>query len=244
LEKHYCFASSFPAERAVTGSIPSRLLDQLIDSFGLMATAGISDNIGWWSKFRPSLGLLPSIVALALAVVSSPIVPAGSWLQFDLDSLGWLSFVVGAGFRWWGALYMAGSPRGALVTTGPFSICRNPMQIGNLLLGSALVLFVGSATFGAGFVLGTIVYLSIVVGAEQKGLARRFGSDYRQYCQRVPRFSIRPSLFHSPETLFIGARELGHELRFATLWMWLPVIGKTLAQLRAEAWWPHLIRLP
>jgi protein-S-isoprenylcysteine O-methyltransferase Ste14 len=209
-----------------------------------MATAGISDNIGWGSKIGPSLGLSPLLLALALALVSAPIVPPGSWLQFDLDSLGWLSFAMGASFRWWGALYVAGSPRGALVTSGPFSICRNPMQIGNLLLGSSLVLFVGSATFAAGFVLAAIAYLSIAVGAEQRQLARRFGSEYRQYCGQVPRLWIRPGLFRSQETLFVSAHELGHELRLATIWMWLPVIGKTLAQLRAETWWPHLIRLP
>src|SRR6266850_1886896 len=90
-------------------------LDQLIDSLGFMATAGISDSVGWWSKTRPLLGITPSLIALGLALVSPPIVPAGSWLQFDLDSLGWLSFILGAGFRWWGALYVAGAPRGALV---------------------------------------------------------------------------------------------------------------------------------
>src|SRR5207248_2867428 len=145
-ENHYVSAPLF-RRRGATFGPDSRvlLLDQLIDSFGFMATAGISDNIGWWSKIGPSLGLSPLVLALTLALVSAPIIPPGSWLQFDLDSLGWLSFAMGASFRWWGALYVAGSPRGALVTSGPFSICRNPMQIGNLLLGSSLVLFVGSA---------------------------------------------------------------------------------------------------
>jgi protein-S-isoprenylcysteine O-methyltransferase Ste14 len=209
-----------------------------------MATAGISDSIGWWSKIGLPLGLSPSLAALGLTLVSPPIVQAGSWLQFNLDSLGWLTFVIGAGFRWWGTLYVAGSPRGSLVTAGPFSICRNPMQIGNLLLGSSLVLFVGSVTFGLGFVVGAIAYLSLAVNAEQQRLTRRFGNDYRDYCQRVPRLWIRPGLFRSPETLFVSIRDLGRELRIATLWMWLPVIGKTLAQLRTETWWPHLIRLP
>jgi protein-S-isoprenylcysteine O-methyltransferase Ste14 len=220
------------------------LFDQLIDRFGFMATAGISDNVGWESKIGPSLGLSPLLLALILALLSAPIVPPGSWLQFDLDSLGWLSFAIGASFRWWSALYVAGSPRAALVTSGPFSICRNPTQFGNLMLGVSLALFVGSATFAAGFMLGAIAYLSIAIGAEQRQLAKRFGNEYRKYCGHVPRLWIRPGLFQSQDTLFVSARELGHELRIATLWMWLPVIGKTLAQLRAEPWWPHLIRLP
>ncbi|HEV3415576.1 MAG TPA: isoprenylcysteine carboxylmethyltransferase family protein [Pirellulales bacterium] len=209
-----------------------------------MATAGISDNVGWWSRIQPWLCLAPSALTLGLALVSSPRITVGSWLQFYVDTLGWLSFVLGAALRWWCALYLASMPRTALITSGPFSICRNPMQIGNLLLGFSLVLFVASATFALGFAVGAVVCLSMVVAAEERQLARSLGNEYRQYFHRVGRFLIRPSLFQSPETLFVDAAELARELRLTAVWMWLPVVGKTLAQMRADTWWPHLLHLP
>jgi protein-S-isoprenylcysteine O-methyltransferase Ste14 len=208
-----------------------------------MATAGISDNVGWWSRIQPWVCLLPSALALGLTLVSTPRIPVGSWLQFYIDTLGWLSFVLGTALRWWSALYLASSPRTTLITSGPFSICRNPVQIGNLLLGFSLVLFVASATFALGFAIGAAACLSMAVRTEERRLMRSHGNVYRQYCQRVGRFLMRPSLFQSPEYLFVDAGELARELRLTAVWMWLPVVGKTLAQMRADTWWPHLLHL-
>lgn len=118
------------------------------------------------------------------------------------------------------------------------------MQIGNLLLGLSLVLFVGSWTFALGSAVAAIAYLAVVVRDEQRLLTHRFGLEYRAYCRRVPAFWIRPGLFQSPETMFIDGVALWREVRRTALWMWLPVIGKTFAQIRAESWLPHLLGLP
>ena len=202
--------------------------------------AGTPEVVGFWPRFRALLGLAPAFVALGLTLVSSPTVTCGSWVQFTLNSLAWLSFVAGASFRWWSAIYLAGSARGALVTRGPFSICRHPIQVGNLLLGLSLVLFVGSVTFALGFALAAAAYLTLALRAEEQWLGQRYGRGFREYCQRVPKLVIRPMQFQSPETIFVSAAELVRELRCAVVWMWLPVIGQTLAQLRAESW----IRVP
>jgi len=206
--------------------------------------AGSPEVDGFWPRFRSLLALAPAAVALGLALVSPPILTCGSWAQFDLESLAWLSFVAGAAFRWWGAIYLAGAARGALVTAGPFSICRHPSQIGNLLLGTSLVLFIGSATFALGFAIAAAAYLTVELRAEERWLDRRYGRRFRDYCSQVPKVLIRPERFRSPETIFVSARELVRELRCAAIWMWIPVISKTLAQFRAETWWPHLLRLP
>ena len=117
------------------------------------------------------------------------------------------------------------------------------MQVGSFLLGLALVLFLGSATVAVGFAGGGFACLSLLAAAEETRLEKVYGAKYRSYCQRVPRFWIRPGLFQSPETLYVDATMLFSELRRAAVWMWLPVLGKTLAQLRAESWWPHLLGL-
>jgi hypothetical protein len=131
-----------------------------------------------------------------------------------------------------------------LVTRGPFSICRHPIQVGNLLLGLSLVLFVGSATFALGFALAAAAYLTLALRADEHWLGRRYGLGFREYCLRVPLIIVRPGRFQSPETIFVSAAELVRELRCTVVWMWLPIVGQTLAQLRAENWWPHLLRLP
>ncbi len=186
----------------------------------------------------------PGVAGLALALLSPPLVAAGSWRQFEVDSVAWLSFVLGSALRWWGTFYLASSPRGMLVASGPYSMCRHPIQLGNLFLGASLALFVGSATFGVGAAFTAVAYVAVVVAAEEHRLMSRFGIEYAAYRRRVPAFWMRPGLYHSPETVFVDGVALAGELRRTALWMWLPVLGKTFAQLRAEAWLPHLLRLP
>jgi protein-S-isoprenylcysteine O-methyltransferase Ste14 len=208
-----------------------------------MATAGTADTFGWWSRAQPWVRLAPAVFALGLALVSWPNIAVESWMRVHVDTAAWLVFVAAAGIRWWATLCRASEPRG-LVATGPYSICRNPMLMANLLFGVSFALFLASATFAIGFVVGAIGCLSLAVAAEEHELARRFGREYRDYCNEVPRYWLRMGHFRSPETLIARRADLIPELRLTALWMWLPIIGKMLAQFRAEAWWPHLLRLP
>jgi hypothetical protein len=164
-------------------------------------------------------------------------------MRVHVDTAAWLVFVAAAGVRWWAALTRAADPH-ALATTGPYSVCRNPMLIANLLFGMSLALFLASATFAIGFLVGAIGWFATVVAAEEHNLARRFGFEYQHYCRDVPRLWLQIRTFQSPETLTVCRANLLAEFRLTAVWMWLPVVGKLLAQLRAESWWPHLLRLP
>ena len=72
-----------------------------------------------------------------------------------------------------------------LVTTGIYSICRNPMYFGNLLILSGIGIFANSVLF----VFLTIpifmfLYASIIL-AEQSFLENKFGEEYNLYKQNV-----------------------------------------------------------
>jgi protein-S-isoprenylcysteine O-methyltransferase Ste14 len=208
-----------------------------------MATAGTADSFGWWSRAQPWVRFAPAVVTLGMALVSWSNIAVESWMRVHVDTAAWLVFVAAAGIRWWATLHLASEPR-CLSTTGPYSVCRNPMLVANLLFGISFALFLASATFAIGFVVGAIGCFLLAVAAEEHELVRRFGREYRDYCTDVPRFWLRMSHFRSPETLIARRAELIPELRLTALWMWLPVLGKMLAQFRAETWWPHLLRLP
>jgi len=127
---------------------------------------------------------------------------------------------------------------------GPYSICRNPLQLGNLLFCVSLACFLGSLTCSLGFAIAAIVYFSLTIRAEEQKLRDRFGEQYDRYCQRVSRLWPRLRLFGTPENILLDIGSLTHELRLAAIWMWLPVLGKAAAYCRAAAWWPHLFGLP
>ena len=86
------------------------------------------------------------------------------------------------------------SPKERLVVQGPYRYCRNPMITGVLfiLIGEALIfnsisILLWSVLF---FSINTLYFILI----EEPGLAKRFGENYRNYREHVPRWipNIRP----------------------------------------------------
>lgn len=75
-----------------------------------------------------------------------------------------------------------------LVTGGMFAHCRNPLYVGNFLIGLGLSLAVNSAFYlyiGVPFLLFS--YYAIVM-AEEDFLRGKYGRRYDAYCACVPRF--------------------------------------------------------
>ena len=79
------------------------------------------------------------------------------------------------------------APTQKLVTTGPYKLCRNPMQLGGIFY------FLGVGTLFASVTTGIICAgLVYILGAfyhkqvEEKELEERFGDDYRQYKKNTP----------------------------------------------------------
>lgn len=82
-------------------------------------------------------------------------------------------------------------PPRRLICAGPYCHVRNPMEFGNwlALTGRALAagcprLAIASLSFG----IGTHVWVVLI---EEPYLQRHFGSAYRAYCERVPRWRWR-----------------------------------------------------
>ena len=79
------------------------------------------------------------------------------------------------------------APTQRLVVTGPYRLCRNPIQLGALLyvLGLGTLTFslnTGLLALGAGLIVG-VVYIK---GVEEKELVARFGEAYEAYRRRTP----------------------------------------------------------
>ena len=75
-----------------------------------------------------------------------------------------------------------------LVTSGIYSITRNPMYVGMLLLLIALVLWLGALSP----VLAVIAFFLIIdrfqIKGEEQALTHIFGKSFQDYAARVPRW--------------------------------------------------------
>lgn len=138
------------------------------------------------------LGVLCAGVALdrslrvpPLPVARSRAVTAGS-LIFAAGAA--LALAATAQFKRAGTNVVPNRPATALVTTGLFRRSRNPGYIGQTLM--YLGLAVGARSASAFSALAPLLWLidQEVVAREERYLERKFGSAFRSYMRRVPRW--------------------------------------------------------
>lgn len=75
-----------------------------------------------------------------------------------------------------------------LTTWGPYSLVRNPLYVGNGLIGLGWSLMAGWGVMVFFLVLFFIVYNLIIVPTEEAFLENKFGEKYREYKKRTGRF--------------------------------------------------------
>jgi protein-S-isoprenylcysteine O-methyltransferase Ste14 len=143
--------------------------------------------------------LLFTLVYVVLLVGFRPVpfrnsAPADRWM----DAAGVLIILLGQGLRAAviGLAYIVrGGKHGKvyaekLVTEGVFRHCRNPLYVGNLLVLLGLFVIHNSPWV---YLLGVPFFLfaySAIVAAEEAYLRRQYGTEYDDYCRRVPRWLI------------------------------------------------------
>ncbi len=150
--------------------------------------------------FRYRNQLFPLLI-IGLFASAAPSTEMWGSLGFEIarDAIAWLIAIAGLVFRGIVIGY-AYIQRGGLnkkvyakdlVTSGMFSICRNPLYVGNILIYSAIFLMHGNAVVTiAGIVLFCFMYQCIVY-AEEAFLRQKFGAGYDAYCADVPRWMPR-----------------------------------------------------
>lgn len=89
-------------------------------------------------------------------------------------------------------------PPTRFVVRGLYRYCRNPMLTGVILLLIAEALLLQSGPLGiwaAIFFAGNAIYFPL---SEEPGLRKRFGDDYRIYCENVGRWIPRITPWTAP----------------------------------------------
>lgn len=80
-----------------------------------------------------------------------------------------------------------------LATDGPYAYVRNPLYLGNFLIGVGFCAVIWHVLIFGIFVVGFFLVYWITIKGEEERLAFRFGKDYTDYAGAVPRFIPRLS---------------------------------------------------
>jgi len=179
-----------------------------------------------------------------VSCLSQPPIGENSWLDFGLNALGFVTFAAGAVLRLWATLHIGGRKGHALVSDGPYALCRHPLYVGTLLLTASAALFAKSPIFAIGLVPATLSYVLLTVPAEERYLRNKLGDVYARYCEQTPRYFPRLRRPYRAGTITVSVRGLRAECWRALRWVWIPFLAQLVFHLRFDAAWPHPFRLP
>ncbi len=171
-------------------------------------------------RVRTTQGL--SIIALGLLAVSHRAAEDLIWAPV-MFFMGVLLVAVGALGRIWCGLYIAGYKNGALVTVGPYSMCRNPLYFFNLVALAGLGLATLTLTLTLLFVGMFATLYPAVIAQEEQELRRRHGEAFDRYRRVVPGFLPRLRLLVEPDIYPVKVRVLRRH--FADLLSLLTMLG-------------------
>lgn len=179
-------------------------------------------------------GAILTPITLAMLLLARPTVAS--------LMLGALLVVLGEGVRLW-AIGYAGEPTRkqeldapVLITSGPYSLVRNPLYFGNICNGMALALAACGGYRGGDlpwmfWTLPLVAVCSLaavygsIVALEEEFLEEQFGEEYRRYRAEVPALLPRRLKARAGVGSFCLSRALTFEK--STL-MWLVLIWATL----------------
>lgn len=196
--------------------------------------------VGGFPRYRILVSRLFGLGLLALLVFTNrPLLapePAAlaNWAGFVL-------LLVCAFGRLWSLQYLAGFKSRRVVSDGPYSLVRNPLYLFSFAGAMGLALAANHTLFALALVLAYLAYYPFVVISEERGLRQRLGSEYEDYCRRVPRFLPRLTGYHEPASYEINAARFSRNylevVWFPLAWMVL----QWLAQARAARWLPEVL---
>lgn len=129
----------------------------------------------------------------------------GSGAALAMVALGVIAVSLATVGRLWCALYISGRKNTALVTQGPYSVCRHPLYVCNFIGLMGLGLMTESLLVVA--LLATVFLISYpaVIRTEDQFLSGKFPA-FIDYLQNTPAMWPRPSLYKTDDTWSVNVR--------------------------------------
>lgn len=129
-------------------------------------------------KYRSSIGGLCLIVILWLATP-------------DVWSIcsGFLLMMAGMFFRAWSSGYINKDKE--LATEGPYSLTRNPLYFGSLILGSGIAVASNNLITYLIFIVYYLTFFIFLIAIERNRMRQRFGQQYEAWAKEANLFFPR-----------------------------------------------------
>jgi protein-S-isoprenylcysteine O-methyltransferase Ste14 len=145
--------------------------------------------------------------------------------------------------RMWSILYVGSKKNVELVTTGPYSMMRNPLYFFSCLGGVGVGLMYGSLLVALGLGLVAYAVFSVTAAKEAEFLRSKFGPAYEAYSRRTPHFWPNPALYADEQAVYFSPKALKRTLFDAMLFLAIFPVIEVLEYLHLSGTLPILMRV-
>ena len=138
---------------------------------------------------------IPFLISIAIQFIIPFSLPQGILRQV-LIPVGIALIIIGIGFivlarrefAHFGQSTDPGHPTNKIIKTGVFSISRNPLYLGSVIVFLGIALTLNILWTLVTLLLSIIICLYVLIIPEEKYLAVKFGEEYREYIASVHRW--------------------------------------------------------
>ena len=215
------FAPVCPLEvRDILLQPPNRMTDSSISPSQPAGLSRALDNF----LTRHRIGVWRVVVTFVLAsLVFGHSRWDGTWGSPLLLTLGMLGVSLATVGRLWCALYISGRKNNTLVTSGPYSLCRHPLYVCNLLGIIGLGAMTESLAVTAVLALAFALMYPAVIRTEDRFLASAF-PEFAEYARRTPAFFPRLSLYRGESTWTVHVSSFQRNIADSVWFLGLSVV--------------------
>lgn len=176
-----------------------------------MKDIGTVDETTWFFRNivrrRVPLGFAAGALFLLFACPSSASVFWGFWIALP-----------GAALRTWASGTIVKNEE--LTTDGPYRLTRNPLYVGNFLIGLGVSVMGAKLWLVVMFLLFFLPVYHALVRKEERRLLERYGDAFLAYCKDVPRFVPKMKAWPPPPAPY-DPRRMWHVHREWRAWLGL-----------------------
>lgn len=112
----------------------------------------------------------------------------------------------GAAGRAWATSFISGNKSARLVTTGPYSLCRNPLYLFSWMIGVGLGFCTETFTAPILVGIGLLLLYHFQIKREEEHLLQKFGTVYQSYLTAVPQFFPSFRSYSEPDDIRVSPR--------------------------------------
>jgi protein-S-isoprenylcysteine O-methyltransferase Ste14 len=184
------------------------------------------------------------VAGTALIAVTTSTHPGGGRTHEFIEWVGIVLIVTCILGRTWTSLYIGGRKIEQLVQNGPYSMCRNPLYFFSVLGAAGVGAQVGTVTLAVLCAVIAWAVFAVVVRQEERLLSDRYGADFAEYRQSVPRFLPSLRLWRDEPSLTIRQPRVLRTFADALLFLLSVPIAELFEALQGAGLLPVLLHLP